>query len=123
MPLFEAVQLAERYDLAIMTTKGQSVIAARRLIGEIWRDIPLLVLHDFDKAGFSIAATLTRNTYRYRFGHDVPVIDLGLRIGDIDGYVSEPYGPNGSEEATEQNLKARASCFKLESGIPQIGEL
>ena len=30
-------------------------------------------------------------------------------IGDIDGYVSEPYGPNGSEEATEQNLKANGA--------------
>ena len=29
MPLFEAVQLAERYDLAIMSTKGMSVTAAR----------------------------------------------------------------------------------------------
>ena len=51
MPLFEAVQLAERFDLAIMSTKGVSVTAARQLVDELCGDheIPLLVLHDFDK--------------------------------------------------------------------------
>ena len=33
--LFRAVQLAERYDLAIMSTKGVSVTAARRLVDDI----------------------------------------------------------------------------------------
>ena len=32
MPLFERVGLAERYDIAIMSTKGMSVTAARKLI-------------------------------------------------------------------------------------------
>ena len=51
--LFAAVHLAERYDLAIMSTKGVSVTAARRLVDEICAryHIPLLVLHDFDKSG------------------------------------------------------------------------
>jgi hypothetical protein len=30
--LFEAVQLAERYDIAVMSTKGMSVVAARELL-------------------------------------------------------------------------------------------
>ena len=49
--------------------------------------VPLLVLHDFDKAGFSIAGTLQRSTRRYRFGHGhaANVIDLGLRLEDVDG--------------------------------------
>ena len=34
MPLFRAVRLAERYDLAIMSTKGLSTTAARRLLEE-----------------------------------------------------------------------------------------
>jgi hypothetical protein len=54
MPLFDKVQLAERY--AIMSTKGMSVTLVDTL------DVPLLVLHDFDKSGFSIAATLRRDT-------------------------------------------------------------
>src|SRR5260370_11276353 len=32
LPLFEAVHLAERFDLAIMSTKGMSVTASRRLV-------------------------------------------------------------------------------------------
>jgi hypothetical protein len=57
-PLFEAVHLAEKYDLAIMSSKGMSVTAARQLADRICSQykIPLLILHDFDVAGFSIAA-------------------------------------------------------------------
>ena len=69
MPLFKAVKLGERYDLAIMSTKGMSVTASRRLVEELCgrHGIPLLLLHDFDKSGFSIAGTLQRDTRRYTF--------------------------------------------------------
>jgi hypothetical protein len=51
-----------------------------------------LVLHDFDKAGFSICATLTQNTERYRFTHRPTVVDLGLRLADVEaeGLDAEP---------------------------------
>jgi len=51
-PLLEEVRLAERYDLAIMSTKGMSVTASRELVQELCatHDIPLLVLHDFAAA-------------------------------------------------------------------------
>ena len=69
MPLFEAAQLAERFDLAIMSTKGMSVTASRRWSSDLCatHDIPLLVLHDFDMSGFSIAGTLQRSTRRYTY--------------------------------------------------------
>jgi hypothetical protein len=53
--------------------------------------VPLLVLHDFDKSGFSIVGTLRRSTRRYRFthGHAANVIDLGLRLEDVDGLETE----------------------------------
>ena len=91
MPLFEEVKLAERYDIAIMSTKGMSVTASRELVDTICadHDIPLLVIHDFDKSGFSIAGTLRRNTRRYTFSNDIEVIDVGLRIEDIDGLETE----------------------------------
>src|SRR5262245_21667608 len=54
--LFKAVRLAERYDLALMSSKDMSVTAARSLIDEL-TDVPVLVLHDFDKQGFSILGT------------------------------------------------------------------
>ena len=85
MPLFDAVKLARRFDLGIMSTKGLSNVAARQLVDRLCgeNDIPLLVLRDFDKAGFSIAGTLSRDTDRYSFEHSVQVIDLGLRLEDV----------------------------------------
>ena len=91
-PLFKAVKLADRYDLMIVSTKGNSVTAARRLIDEICGDydLPLFVLHDFDVAGFLILGTLQRDTRRYQFSNVIEVIDLGLRLEDIDGLEREP---------------------------------
>jgi hypothetical protein len=85
MPLFERVRLAERHDIALMSTKGMSVTAARKLIDVMCsRDnIPVFVLHDFDVAGFSIFATLAGDTGRYQFRNNIKVIDLGLRLADV----------------------------------------
>src|SRR6476620_3241965 len=68
-PLFKAVDLANRYDLMIISTKGQSVTAARTLVDSICgdNDLPLFVLHDFDLAGFAILGVLQRDTRRYQF--------------------------------------------------------
>jgi hypothetical protein len=91
-PLFKAVNLANRYDLMIISTKGVSVTAARQLIDKICGnyDLPLFVLHDFDVAGFLILGTLQRDTRRYQFSSAVEVIDLGLRLADIAGLEREP---------------------------------
>ena len=91
LPLFKRVKLAARHDIAIMSTKGMSVTASRRLVDilcSIYR-VPLLVLHDFDKAGFSIVGTLRRDTRRYEFKNNIEVIDLGLRLEDIEGLPTE----------------------------------
>jgi hypothetical protein len=106
MPLFEAVKLAERRDIAIMSTKGMSVTASRELVEQICaaHEIPLLVLHDFDKAGFSIVGTLRRDTRRYTFRSKFEVIDLGLRLEDVGGLETEDvYFDNAP--ATRGNLK------------------
>jgi hypothetical protein len=91
-PLFRAVNLADRYDLMIISTKGVSVTAARQLIDEVCgdHDLPLFVLHDFDVAGFMILGTLQRDTRRYQFSNTIEVIDLGLRVEDIEGLEREP---------------------------------
>ena len=91
-PLFKAVNLANRYDLMIISTKGVSVTAARQLIDDICGDhgLPLFVLHDFDVAGFLILGTLQRDTRRYQFSNAFEVIDLGLRLADIAGLEREP---------------------------------
>jgi hypothetical protein len=91
-PLFKEVNLANRYDLMIVSTKGVSVTAARQLIDRICgdRDLPLFTLHDFDVAGFMILGTLHRDTRRYQFGSYIEPVDLGLRLEDIDGLEREP---------------------------------
>jgi hypothetical protein len=84
--LFAEVRLGERYDTAIMSTKGVSVTAARRLVDHICAryQVPLFVLHDFDRSGFIILRTLRESTRRYYFRHCIDVIDLGLRLEDVE---------------------------------------
>ena len=109
-PLFRAAQIAEKYDIAIMSTKGMSVVAARVLVDEMCSDydIPLLLLHDFDKAGFSIAGTLQRDTRRYEFQNNIRIIDLGLSLADVEamGLESEyQHHPKASKLALIANLR------------------
>jgi hypothetical protein len=75
-----------------MSTKGMSNTASRLLVDRLCSryDIPLLVVHDFDKAGFSIVGTLKRSTKRYQFENNIKVIDLGLRLSDVEEYDLEP---------------------------------
>ena len=109
-PLLKAVHIAERFDLALMSTKGMSVTAARELADEMCHDhdIPLLLLHDFDKSGFSIAGTLQRDTRRYEFQNVIKVIDLGLGLADVEamGLESEyQHHPKANKHALIANLR------------------
>ena len=108
-PLFNAVRLAERYDLAIMLTKGMSVTAARLLLDRLaTRGIKrILVLHDFDVSGFSIFGTLGTSGRRYRFANNVPLIDLGLRLDQVTAMnlESEPVAVKGEWEKVAATLK------------------
>ena len=106
-PLFKEVDLANRYDLMIVSTKGVSVTAARQLIDTVCgdNDLPLFVLHDFDVAGFMILGTLQRNTRRYQFSSSFETIDLGLRLDDIAELEREPAAASKtSEEKLREQL-------------------
>jgi hypothetical protein len=82
--LIERARFAERYDLAIFSTKGMSVTAARQLVEELSRNgVTILVLHDFDFAGLAICHTIQNNTRRYKFKDRPNVIDIGLRLDDV----------------------------------------
>ncbi len=109
-PLFERVKLAERHDIAIMSTKGVSVTAARLLVDRMCsdHDIPLMVLHDFDVAGFTILDTLRRDTRRYQFEGDITVIDLGLRLTDVQAMGLRPEAAASSKSSPEK-IRARLS--------------
>lgn len=82
--LFRKVQLAERFDIGILSAKGQSVTACRHLADELCGTygMPLLVLHDFDLAGLNILHTLRNDTRRYTFKNEINVVDFGLRLED-----------------------------------------
>ena len=115
LPLLEQVQLAARFDIGIMSSKGMSVTAARKLADAICAayKIPLLVLRDFDKAGFSILGTFKhRVSRRYTFENKIKVIDLGLRLGDIRGLQSEDVFDKGSEATRAANLRENGATEK-----------
>jgi hypothetical protein len=112
LPLLKRVKLAKRYDIAIMSSKGMSVTAARTLVDQLCTGIPLLVLHDFDSAGIIIKDTLQNDTRRFSYTSPPTVIDLGLQYGDIDGLAAEPNNSNISDERlTEAGLDPAAIAF------------
>ena len=86
------------------------MVAARLLLDELSANeqVRFLVLHDFDKAGFSILGSLIRSTERYRYRHKISVIDLGLRLPDIEAL--------GLEEAAEAVFD-RGSEFKRRANM------
>src|SRR5262249_55884915 len=84
-PMIREARIAEHLNLAILSCKGQSVVAARRFVDEVCRidgGVPLFVVHDFDKSGFEISQRLTtvsewaeaNNRVTYRFRNTINVI-------------------------------------------------
>jgi hypothetical protein len=109
-----------------MRNKGMSVTAARELADAICHryNIPLFVLHDFDKSGFSIFGTLRKSTRRYTFENEIPVIDFGLRLGDIGGLQTERVFDKGKEAKRRRNLiKNGATPEEVEFLLHQRVEL
>jgi hypothetical protein len=108
--LLAHARIAEQFDLAIMSTKGMSVTAARALLdGLVRRGVErVFVLHDFDVSGFSILGTLGTSGRRYRFAHAVQIVDLGLRLADVNmlGLDPEPYSPGGDWNRRAATLRA-----------------
>jgi hypothetical protein len=96
-PLLEEARIAEKFDLAVVSCKGQSVVAARMYVDQVCRvagGVPLFVVHDFDKYGFEISQCLTtvsdwaveNDRVTYQFRNEINVTDLGLRLADVEQY-------------------------------------
>jgi hypothetical protein len=109
IPLLEAAKIPQRYDLALASSKGLSSTSARRLIETLSSQVKVLVVHDFDKAGFSILGTLQRNTRRYTFDRMPEIIDLGLRLKDIRKWKLQ-------SEAVEYYRGSNPTCNLQENG-------
>jgi hypothetical protein len=124
LPLLERAQFAERYDLAIMSSKGMSSTAARTLVNYS-KGVRFFVLHDFDKSGFSILATLSRSNNRYYYTIRPDVIDLGIRLSDVvsEGLEAESVVYEGKDPS--QNLRANGAtrdeiAFLLAAGGQRV---
>lgn len=108
-PIFEAARISDRFDVAIMSTKGMSTTSARLLLDRLVdRGVEkMLVLHDFDVSGFSIFGTLGTDSRRYTFKNEVPIIDIGLRLSDIDelSLLHEPFATNKNSYAVAETLR------------------
>lgn len=130
-PQLNEARIAERFDLAILSCKGQSVVAARRFVDEICKEnggVPLFVVHDFDKSGFEISQRLTtvsdwaeeNDRVTYRFKNEINVADLGLRLSDVEAYqlaheTCEFKGRFGSDSiCTEQEQQFLRSDRRVE---------
>ena len=130
--LWKAVNLADRFDLAIMSTKGMSVTAVRRLVEKLSEQgVTIFVLRDFDKSGFSIVHTLRSDTRRYQFKSTPNVIDLGVRLADVVelGLQSEQVtykSKKGKTVDPRENLRARGAsedecAFLVRGGSERAG--
>jgi hypothetical protein len=89
----QAAKLAERYDMAICSGKGQPTEAVRNLFQRAeGGDYQLFVFHDADLDGYDIARVMAEATKRMP-DHFVDVVDIGLTIEDAVemGLVSEPF--------------------------------
>src|SRR5215217_346011 len=93
LPKLKAAKLAERYDMAICSGKGQPTEAVRNLFERAeGGDYQLFVFHDADLDGYDIARVMAEATKRMP-DHYVDVVDIGITIEDAVemGLVSEPF--------------------------------
>jgi hypothetical protein len=87
-----------------------------------------LVLHDFDKSGFSIFGTWKRDTRRYRFEHRLKVIDLGLRLTDIrdlckrHGFSLDSLTERVADDDKEKSNEKRRKNLLLNGATPEEAE-
>jgi hypothetical protein len=89
-PLLDASRLAERFDLAIASGKGQPTEAVRALFQRAEAgEYRLFVVHDADPWGYSIARTISEETDRMP-DYSVEVVDLGLSVADAIEHDLDP---------------------------------
>jgi hypothetical protein len=80
-PILQSVNLAEKYDMAIMSSEGFAVDAAKMLLSRAEKSggMTIFCLHDADPAGYHIAHVLRQATLR---SEAIDIIDMGLTLGE-----------------------------------------
>ena len=108
-PLLKKARIAERYDVAIASSKGMPVSALSDLLLEMRsHNIKAYAVHDFDKSGFSILSTLRKGARGSQGSGEI--IDLGFRLADIGGLQRERVEYRGSDPT--QNLRENGATKK-----------
>lgn len=98
-PLLMAAKIAERFDVAVMSTKGMSVTAARAMVDRLCQDgVKILVAHDLDVAGIRIFGTFGADNRRYTYEEKPDMHRLGLTLA----------------QAREMNLQSERQEFKAD---------
>lgn len=117
-PLLEAAQIAERFDVAICSTKGMPTAAMCDLLHALRRyNLNAYVVHDFDKSGFSIVHTLEEGARGSR-GTGI-IVDLGFRLEDIAGLEREPVAYSQRVDPSENLLENGATLSEVEVLVSQ----
>ena len=98
----ERAGVPERFDVALMTTKGNTVTAARELVDELTAHLvalglylPIFVLHDFDVMGLTILATFLKSSVRYTYKSGLRVIDATCPLVTKVHYEAIKYDRDG----------------------------
>ena len=80
LDIINDAHIPSRWDIAVMTSKGLAVRAAKALLyaASQW-GIPILVAHDCDLDGYKIARAIENETRRSR-GMVINIIDIGLKL-------------------------------------------
>lgn len=96
--------ILERFDLALASTKGMSVVAARALIDDMAgrsSGFRLFTLTDFDITGVTIAETLIGSNHRYQYANRIRHDHLGVTWPQARKLaaagLSEPSGRDNAE--------------------------
>ena len=106
-----AARLPQRYDVALMSTKGVSAFAARDLARDV--GVPCFMLHDFDKAGFTIAAGFPFAT------------DIGIRMADVEDErwaLRAESQEHGNQELAYHNLRGNGATDEEAAFIAHDGK-
>ena len=81
--LWKAVQLQERYDIAIASTKGMTTVSFRALVDALTEQVPglrIFALTDFDTTGVQIAHWVSASNERYDFDNEIDVERIGINL-------------------------------------------
>lgn len=112
--------ILEKYDLALASTKGQSVIALRVLIDEMTTrnpDFKVFTMTDFDTSGSSIRTTLTGdNKRRYSFVNDVTSIPICVSWDQAQ--MLHERGLSEPVSISEKEVKAKTKTL-VAHGLPR----